>query len=198
MTSTERYPALCDRQCDDQFLGAVDRVSQRHWTIADRDFARFLLAFEQQMLTEEELMFPALQKSLGTKRAPVADLRADHDHMRVVTKRVARALRARDADAFFERATILRALMQQHQAKEAGIVYPIVDNFVANPDTLPLPGPRKPGNRGPHGKRRAGMKAALALLALWVGLGSQPAGAAMPGPGAATPVAGAAGPLRQD
>jgi hypothetical protein len=177
---TTSYPALSDRQCYDHFLGAVDRVSQRHWPVADRDFAQFLKTFEQQMQTEEELMFPALQKSLGTNRAPGADLRADHDHMRVLAKRTARALRARDAEEFFERATILRALMQQHRRKEAGIVHPLVDNFVAKPDTRPLPASARAGRRAPHGKRRAGMKAALALLADWVSLVSQPAGAATP------------------
>jgi hypothetical protein len=168
---------LGDRHIDSHFADLVERVSQRHWSVADRCCAQFLQAFEQQMQTEEDLMFPALQKSLGTRRGPVADLRADHDHMRALARRVAATLAERDAEAFFEGVIILRAMLDQHRLKEAGIVHPIVDSFTANPDTLPLPSSCKPGGRAPHGKRRANMKAALALLAMWVGMAGQPAAA---------------------
>lgn len=131
MNTLGSYLGDTHRECDDQYQQAAARVSQRHWPAAERDFAAFRQAFLRHMRAEEALMFPVLQKSLGAKRGPLAELRADHAHMRAVVQRIGNALSERDVDAFFDNATIMRSLMRQHRQKESGIVHPIVEGYSA-------------------------------------------------------------------
>lgn len=129
MNTIGSYLGATHRDCDDLYSRAAARVSQRHWPAAERDFAAFQHTFQHHLHTEEDILFPVLQKSLGTKRAPMAELRADHAHLRAVMQRIGKALQERDVDEFFENATIMRSLMRQHRQKENGIVHPIVDSY---------------------------------------------------------------------
>ncbi|HFC53637.1 MAG TPA: hemerythrin domain-containing protein, partial [Gammaproteobacteria bacterium] len=80
---------------------------------------------------EEEVLFPAIEEAIGSSMGPTQVMRLEHEQMRGLLGEMEQALVAKDADAFLGGAETLLVLMQQHNAKEEQIVYPLSDQVLA-------------------------------------------------------------------
>ncbi|AVR97058.1 hemerythrin domain-containing protein [Pseudoduganella armeniaca] len=124
MTTLHEYLADEHRACDAHYLQAEAHIADRDWEAACDAFGRFACALEQHLRGEEALLFPAMEKVLGSGAGPTAVMRMEHQHIRVLVQRMADAIDAHDANACFDHADSLRILMHQHNLKEENVLYP--------------------------------------------------------------------------
>ncbi len=131
MDTISEYMESQHRHCDDYFVEAERAVSEQDWVLAQRGFEAFHRAIEHHFVAEEEVLFPAIEAIAGSSMGPTQVMRMEHEQMRGLFSGMEQALAARDSDGFLGAAETLLVLMQQHNAKEEQIVYPMSDQMLA-------------------------------------------------------------------
>lgn len=114
-------------RCDDLFAQAERSIDAQDWPAAERDFGTFRTALDQHLAFEESVLFPAFESATGSSAGPTAVMRMEHEQMREIARQMAEALIARDATDFLGCSETLNTMMQQHNMKEEGILYPMCD-----------------------------------------------------------------------
>ena len=75
---------------------------------------------------EEQVLFPALEDAMNMHGSgPTAVMRSEHAKMRGVLDQMADAAARGEFDAFLDHGDTLLMLVQQHNVKEEGILYPM-------------------------------------------------------------------------
>ena len=120
------------RECDDLFATLEDAVSKADWARARLNFALFRDQLEAHFRAEEEVLFPHFESVTGMTNGPTSVMRAEHESMRTVLARMADALENEDEAEFAGESETLFVLMQQHNMKEEGVLYPMCDRRLAN------------------------------------------------------------------
>ena len=115
------------RRCD-RLLAAVD-VSGRSvdWSRVVRETETFCQATEQHFLFEEEVLFPPLEDVSPLATGPTEMMRQQHEQIRQLLEDLTEAARLGDAADYAGLSETLHFLIQQHNAKEEGILYPLAD-----------------------------------------------------------------------
>ena len=126
------------RRCDDLFTAAEGAVDAGAWEEAAARLAAFREALEAHLTLEEERLFPALEAAEPHAQGPTAVMRQEHRHMRALAEELGQALAARDRERYLGAAETLLVLMQQHNAKEEHVLYPMSDRLLG-PETLGAP-----------------------------------------------------------
>lgn len=125
------------RECDALFASADNAVAQGDWAVATTAFAAFRRELEAHFEAEENVLFPRFEAVTGMTSGPTEVMRAEHAGMRESLARIADALLRRDADDFGGESETLFVMMQQHNMKEEGVLYPMCDrHLVAEVDAL--------------------------------------------------------------
>lgn len=86
-------------------------------------FAAFDAAMRRHMDMEEQVLFPAFEQATGITMGPTRVMRAEHQQMRGLLDEMARC--AGDDGALLDHGDTLMMLIQQHNAKEEGMLYPM-------------------------------------------------------------------------
>ena len=118
------------RHCDEAFVGAEQAVARRDWESAGAALRAFVDATERHLRREEDVLFPAFEAATGMTSGPTAVMRSEHAHVRRLLSSLEQAVAARDRDEFLGAAETLLMLMQQHNAKEESILYPMADRVL--------------------------------------------------------------------
>jgi hemerythrin-like domain-containing protein len=84
-------------------------------------------AIEHHFDMEEKVFFPRFEAASGMTMGPTQVMRQEHAQMRDLFAAMEEALAGRDADAYLGDAETLLIMMQQHNAKEEQILYPMLD-----------------------------------------------------------------------
>ena len=132
METISSYMEKDHKRCDEFFADAEQAVSEQKWELAKSEFDRFHKAISDHFSMEEEKLCPALEEAAGGPMGPTQVMRMEHDQMRGLFAEMERALAAKDVDTFLGAAETLLILMQQHNAKEEQIVYPLSDQLLAS------------------------------------------------------------------
>lgn len=116
------------RHCDAEFVEAEDALRRGRW-----DAGRFLLEalgrdLERHFTAEEEILFPAFERATGMHEGPTQMMRYEHSQVRNMFAQMVAAAVAEDGDEFAGAAETLLVLVQQHNAKEENILYPMCDS----------------------------------------------------------------------
>lgn len=119
------------RHCDEAFAAAEKAVSGGDWGAAETAFDTFSTGLLAHFAAEEELLFPAFEAASGMTGGPTSVMRHEHVQMRGLLANARQALADRDADAFLGETDTLLILMEQHNLKEEGILYPMCDAHLA-------------------------------------------------------------------
>ncbi|MEZ4654630.1 MAG: hemerythrin domain-containing protein [Candidatus Eisenbacteria bacterium] len=92
---------------------------------------RFDRAMRRHFAMEEEVLFPALEEATGMPRGagPIAVMRMEHDQMKGMLGQMADA--RGDGRELLDLGDTLLMLIQQHNTKEEGILYPMADDALA-------------------------------------------------------------------
>jgi len=119
------------RRCDHIFAGAEESVSKGDWSSAESDNRRFLEAMEHHFRMEEEMLFPRFEEVSGHTMGPTEMMRHEHRQMRQLFEQMNQAVAAKSADDYLGASETLLILMQQHNAKEEQMLYPMSDQVLA-------------------------------------------------------------------
>ncbi len=132
METISSYMEKDHKRCDEFFSDAEQAAAEGNWEQARVDFERFHDAIDRHFAMEEEELFPALEEAAGGSMGPTQVMRMEHDQMRGLFEEMKQALTATDVNAFLGAAETLLILMQQHNAKEEQIVYPMSAQLLAS------------------------------------------------------------------
>ncbi|HTT41054.1 MAG TPA: hemerythrin domain-containing protein [Burkholderiales bacterium] len=120
------------RHCRALFLYAERLASSGQWDEAQRALEEFVRALDKHLSAEEEMLFPALEAWYGGPVLPVQAMRREHAEMRALLRELRGAARARDADEFDGLAETLLIFMEQHDAREERVLYPMSERMLAD------------------------------------------------------------------
>ena len=123
--------------CDDIFAAAENSVLNGDWAAAARQYADFRNNMETHFRAEETLLFPGFEEATGNSYGPTEVMRGEHRHMREMLDAMENSIRSEDADSYAGLSETLLIMMQQHNHKEEGILYPMCDDALAS-DSGPL------------------------------------------------------------
>jgi len=79
---------------------------------------------------EEEVLFPAFETASGSTMGPTSIMRHEHEQMRNLFAEMDQAIDTQSADDYLGASETLLVLMQQHNAKEEQILYPMTDRVL--------------------------------------------------------------------
>lgn len=127
MSSIADFLSAHHRDCDEMYASAEAAVAKADWAAADKKATRFAQSLEGHFAMEEEVLFPAFEEATGMAGGPPAVMRAEHAQMRQLLASMQAALAARDATAWLSAGETLLMMIQQHNMKEEGILYPMSD-----------------------------------------------------------------------
>lgn len=119
------------KHCDGLFADAEAAVLGQDWATGAAALRSFISELETHFGTEEEVLFPAFEAATGMTVGPTQVMRYEHAQMRELLERMRAALENRDGRAFAGAAETLLIVMQQHNMKEEGILYPLCDSSLA-------------------------------------------------------------------
>jgi hemerythrin-like domain-containing protein len=131
MSRIREYMAADHRRCDAHFVATEDAVIAGDWEAAGAAFRRYGDALDAHLAMEEEVLFPSFEQETGMTGGPTAMMRAEHRELRALLRRVEDALTHRETDAWLGSSEMLRILAQQHDMKEEGVLYPMMDRALA-------------------------------------------------------------------
>jgi hemerythrin-like domain-containing protein len=116
------------RGCDDSWAeveAAADAGDDEAVRARWQDFER---GFRRHLAMEEALLFPAVEAATGMADAgPTHVMRAEHQQMRGVLDQMAAAMERGDRDELLDQGDTLHILIQQHNVKEEGVLYPLAE-----------------------------------------------------------------------
>jgi hemerythrin-like domain-containing protein len=88
----------------------------------------FDTALRRHLKWEEEVLFPAFEDATGHHGfGPTEIMKGEHGQMRAVLEEMERCAAAGDRAGLIEQGDTLMMLIQQHNAKEEGMLYPMAD-----------------------------------------------------------------------
>ncbi|MGE0081582.1 MAG: hemerythrin domain-containing protein [Thiohalomonadaceae bacterium] len=119
-------------RCDELYLQAERLAANADVAAANNAFGAFAEAMNHHFAMEEQVLFPTFEDATGSTAGPTAVMRHEHEQMRGLFADMAAALSRGQADEFLAVADTLLVLMQQHNAKEERILYPMSDRMLAD------------------------------------------------------------------
>ncbi|MDP2305673.1 MAG: hemerythrin domain-containing protein [Pseudomonadota bacterium] len=95
---------------------------------------RFDAALRRHLDWEEQVLFPAFEDATGHHGfGPTEVMRGEHAHMRAILDEMARCAAEEERTALEEQGDTLMMLIQQHNAKEEGMLYPMANQVLGDP-----------------------------------------------------------------
>ncbi|MCW9024297.1 MAG: hemerythrin domain-containing protein [Gammaproteobacteria bacterium] len=120
------------KHCDKLFLDTENAVSAGDWETARNAGENFFQSIENHFAMEEQILFPEFEQSQGSEMGPTQVMRYEHEQIRGLLAALRQALEAEDRDEFLGEAETLMIFMQQHNAKEEMILYPMADQVFSD------------------------------------------------------------------
>ncbi len=131
MQSIQQFMTGDHRHCDELFVAAERLSADGDWDSARLAFDAFYRAIEHHFTMEEEVLFPEFEEASGSTMGPTQVMRMEHGQMRDLFAAMGEAIERRDTEGFLGEAETLLILMQQHNAKEEQILYPMSERMLA-------------------------------------------------------------------
>ena len=114
----------------------LDRSFERFRNLKTIDFARAKVAFHafrhdlcHHMRREEEVLFAAIERRLGSQSGPTAVMHAEHRRILRALDRLEAKIESGTADCGEEEATLIE-LLETHDFKEEKVLYPMIDRIL--------------------------------------------------------------------
>ena len=117
------------RACDEMWAAVEAAAEAGDAANVTAAFAAFDKAMRRHLDMEEQVLFPAFEKATGITMGPTQVMRAEHQQMRGLLDQMAQAA-GHDSDALVDHGDTLLMLIQQHNLKEEGMLYPMCDGHL--------------------------------------------------------------------
>ena len=127
MATINEFMTSEHRNCDEMFASAEEQVDNEEWERAGELTLDFLNEMERHFMMEEQVLFPAFEQQTGIIQGPTMIMRDEHQQMRQLLMQLQWALDEKLKDDFLDTGETLLIMMQQHNMKEEGMLYPMCD-----------------------------------------------------------------------
>lgn len=114
------------RACDDLWAAVEAAGEAGDGAAVQAAFAAFDQAMRRHLDMEEQVLFPAFEARTGITMGPTRVMRHEHDQMRGLLSQMAQAAGS-DPESVLDHGDTLLMLIQQHNMKEEGMLYPMCD-----------------------------------------------------------------------
>lgn len=115
------------RRCDRLLALVESAADEDDWDLAAGEARGFIEAMERHFSFEEENLFPSLESAAPMAAAPAGVMRMEHRQMRHLLGELLATTEARDKAGCLGLLESLHLIIQQHNAKEESILYPLAD-----------------------------------------------------------------------
>jgi len=119
------------RLCDALFDALSDAAQAGDWAQVRLQRAALSDALTRHFAFEEEALFPAFENATGMREGPTAVMRHEHAHIRNLLAGLAAAAPEHDPEGCRAELDNLFVMLQQHNAKEEGMLYPACEQLPA-------------------------------------------------------------------
>ncbi|MGL1958903.1 MAG: hemerythrin domain-containing protein [Colwellia sp.] len=136
MTTIPEYMTAKHRECDDAFVEAESAVAKVDWVLALEKWQCFAKELIQHFDQEENTLFPAFEQATGMTSGPTEVMRIEHQQMRALVQNLDNALAAKEKDEYLGLSETLMVMMQQHNMKEEMMLYPMMQQNIAEGEQL--------------------------------------------------------------
>lgn len=133
-TSILDYMTHDHQRCDDLYAEGEAAALEGNAELATKLINEFTLNMARHLDLEEKIIFPAFTEATGMSGGPVQVMLMEHEQMRAVLTQMKTAVDANDLDTVTGVGETMLILMQQHNMKEEGILYPMIDSHL--PDQI--------------------------------------------------------------
>ena len=114
-------------RCDHLLAESERRLTAGDWPAAGEATAGLAAALEHHFAVEEKTLFPELAQVFRVAENPIEVMVGEHAQMRALLVDLHEAVAARDQPAALGILETLHFLIQQHNYKEEGVLYPMAD-----------------------------------------------------------------------
>ncbi len=120
------------RDCDARWADVEELLDSADIETARPVWQKFEAGMRRHIAMEEEVLFPAFDSRSGMSGGgPTAMMRMEHQQMRGLLDQIGVAIEAGDAQDAMDIGDTLLMLIQQHNVKEEGMLYPMAENMLA-------------------------------------------------------------------
>lgn len=121
------------RRCDERWAEVEAAVAAGDASSAAAAWQRFERGMRHHFSMEEDVLFPAFEAQTGLHDAgPTVVMRSEHVQMRGVLDQMAAAAERGDYRELVDQGDALLMLIQQHNAKEEGMLYPMAERTLGD------------------------------------------------------------------
>jgi len=120
------------RDCDARWADVEELLDSEDMETARPAWGKFEAGMRRHFQMEEEVLFPAFESRSGMGGGgPTAMMRMEHQQMRGLLEQIGTAMEAGDAQEAMDIGDTLLMMIQQHNMKEEGMLYPMAENMLA-------------------------------------------------------------------
>jgi hemerythrin-like domain-containing protein len=117
-------------RCDDAWGAIEQAIDRRDPAALTALWETFEQTLRQHLAMEEEVLFPAFEEATGMTGGPTYVMRLEHTQMRAVLAQMASAAVRGDSQEVLDQGDTLLMLIQQHNAKEEAMLYPMSEQVL--------------------------------------------------------------------
>lgn len=118
------------RTCDETWIAVENAAEAGDQAAMASTYAKFRGELMHHLKMEEEVLFPAFEEATGMTQGPTAMMRIEHDQMRGVLGQMDTACAGGDGETLTDLGDTLLMIIQQHNAKEEGMLYPMANQHI--------------------------------------------------------------------
>ncbi len=118
------------RSCDQAWIAVENAADSSDATAIAECYGKFQADMLHHFQMEEEVLFPAFEQATGMTQGPTVVMRMEHEQMRGLLVQMAGAAASGDGDELTDLGDTLMMVIQQHNAKEEGMLYPMADQHI--------------------------------------------------------------------
>ena len=120
------------RDCDARWVDVEELLDTLDVDAARVAWQKFDAGMRRHIAMEEEVLFPALESAARMDGSgPTAMMRMEHQQMRGLLDQIESAMESGEAEQALDIGDTLLMLVQQHNIKEEGMLYPMAENVLA-------------------------------------------------------------------
>jgi len=120
------------RDCDARWADVEELLDTQDVEAAGPAWQKFNAGVRRHIAMEEEVMFPAFEAAARMGGGgPTSVMRMEHKQMIGLLDQIEAAMESGDAEQAMDLGDTLLMLIQQHNIKEEGMLYPMAENMLA-------------------------------------------------------------------
>jgi iron-sulfur cluster repair protein YtfE (RIC family) len=122
------------RACDELFLAAEGAAAEGRWPECKATIGAYRAEMVRHFDFEERILFPAFEQATGMTHGPTAVMREEHSQMLELIEHLVDAAARSHSEDYLAASETMLVLMQQHNLKEEGVLYPECDALLGSDD----------------------------------------------------------------